>query len=582
MGEWKLAQGAGLGLEKVRLEGSMFRGMIYAAANRLNQNKEKIDFLNVYPVPDGDTGTNMSLTFLAAAKEVEKCSSNLVGELATAAAKGSLMGARGNSGVILSQLLRGFAQVMQDLHTAGVTELARGLQEASAMAYKAVMRPVEGTMLTVARYAAEAGKQAARRDTNVVTWLEAVLQGAKTGLSETPKMLSALAEAGVVDAGGQGIVTILTGAYLALKEDRVPTLMVVAASREQEAEPVDAAMLGSKSGIRPVESLQFQYCTELIVRGGRIPLDGLREQLHPFGDSLLVVGDLETVKVHIHSNNPGQVLEICGQYGEMFEIQINNMVEQNRQASLKTKLPGSNGQMRQPSNLMQVSSTAKDTVQKETGIVAVTLGDGWKAIYEGLGVDVVLNGGHTMNPSTEELVEAISIVPARQVIVLPNNKNVIFAAEQAAKVVGKKVAVIPTTGLPQGVAAATVYDENLEFAEAAKRMEDASKGVVSGEVTYAVRDTTTDGIQIKERDFIGLEQGKVMVAGNDLISTTKELIRRLLTKRKAELVSLFYGRDVIHQAARELLQQLRAEFPDPEWELYEGGQPLYYYLVAVE
>ncbi|NLJ26079.1 MAG: DAK2 domain-containing protein, partial [Firmicutes bacterium] len=547
-----------------------------------SQKKEEIDFLNVYPVPDGDTGTNMSLTFLAAAKEVERCSSDSLGDLAMAAAKGSLMGARGNSGVILSQLLRGFAQVMQDLHTASVTELARGLQEASAMAYKAVMRPVEGTMLTVARYAAEAGKQAARRDTNLITWLEAVLQGAKTGLEETPKMLPALAEAGVVDAGGQGILTILTGACWALKEDEIPALRVVAASKEKETKSLSTATVASNPGIRPMDFIQFRYCTELIVRGEGVPLDALREQLHPFGDSLLVVGDQETAKVHIHSNSPGQVLEVCGKYGEMLEIQINNMAEQNRQASLKSKPSGSNGQIFLPSDSVQVASAAKNTVQKKSGIVAVTLGDGWKSIYEGLGVDVVLNGGQTMNPSTEELVEAISSVPAGKVIVLPNNKNVIFAAEQAAKVVDKEVAVISTTSLPQGIAAATVYDEDLEFSEAVNRMEGASRDVVSGEVTYAVRDTTTDGIQIKERDFIGLEQGKVMVAGNDLISTTKELVRRLLAKRKAELVSLFYGRDVIHTAARELLQQLRAEFPDPEWELYEGGQPLYYYLVALE
>lgn len=551
----------------------MLRSMIYGAATRLDQEKKEIDFLNVYPVPDGDTGTNMALTLLAAAKEVERCSSDSLGEVASAAAKGSLMGARGNSGVILSQLLRGFAQVMQDKPTATVAELTRGLQEASAMAYKAVMRPVEGTMLTVARYAAEAGKQAARREIDVVSWLEAVLQAANRALSETTSMLPALAEAGVVDAGGQGIVTALTGAYSALVHEKAPVLTVAAVR-----EVADSPSTGTVLGIRPLESLEFRYCTELIIRGHGLSLSELREQLHPLGDSLMVVGDSETAKVHVHSNHPGQVLEVCGQHGEMLEIDINNMAEQNRQASLLGESPGRNGQIQPSEN----AKSLLDEAEKDIGVMAVSLGHGWKAIFEGLGVDVVLNGGQTMNPSTEELVEAIESVPANQVIVLPNNKNVLFAAEQAAKVVKKTVEVIPTPGLPQGVAAAAVFDDSLEFSEAIKRMQDASQAVVSGEVTYAIRNTTTDGIRINERDFIGLQQGRVMVAGKDLISTTKELVRRLLSKHRAEIVSLFYGHDVIQTAARELLQQLRAEFPDPEWELYEGGQPLYYYLVAVE
>ncbi|NMB45825.1 MAG: DAK2 domain-containing protein [Firmicutes bacterium] len=566
-----------MGLEKERLGGRMLRSMIYAAATLLNEKKEEIDFLNVYPVPDGDTGTNMALTLLAAAKEVERCKSDSVGDLARAAANGSLMGARGNSGVILSQLLRGFAQEMPDRPTATIPELVRGLQEASSMAYKAVMRPVEGTMLTVARYAAEAGKQAARRETDVVAWLEVVLQGANKALSETTKMLPALAEAGVVDAGGQGIVTALSGAYSALVQEEAPVLLVVAG--EEATATRSSTTVG---GIRPVESLEFRYCTELIVKGNEIPLDELREELHSLGDSLLVVGDGEIAKIHVHSNNPGQVLEICGQHGEMLDIDINNMAEQNRAASQDVEQPGRNGQARLPVGAAMRNETVSDDVHKETGVVAVTLGDGWKAIFQGLGVDVVLNGGQTMNPSTEELIEAIESVPAHRVIVLPNNKNVIFAAEQAAKVVDKQVSVIPTPGLPQGVAAAAVYDEKLEFVEAVKRMDNASQAVVSGEVTYAVRDATTDGIRINKRDFIGLQQGRVMVAGRDLISTTKELVRGLLATREPEIVSLFYGRDVIQTAARELLQQLQAEFPDPEWELYEGGQPLYYYLVSLE
>ena len=268
----------------------------------------------------------------------------------------------------------------------------------------------------------------------------------------------------------------------------------------------------------------------------------------------------------------------------MLEIKIDNMAEQNREASRQGQVVETNGKspLTPASAGEEGQETPGITEEKEIGVVAVALGTGWKALFEGLGVDVVLNSGQTMNPSTEELIEAIEKVPAERVIILPNNKNVVFAAEQAAKVVNKKVAVIHTPGLQHGVAAAAVYDEDTDFDELVKRMEAASRDVVSGEVTYAVRDTTTNGIKINERDYIGLQQGRVMVAGKDLVSTTKELVRRLLSKRKAEIVSLFYGRDVIQSAARELLQQLRAEFPDPEWELYEGGQPLYYYLVAVE
>ena len=566
-----------MGLERHLLTGSMFRSMIYAAANQLDQDKKEIDFLNVYPVPDGDTGTNMALTLMAAAQEVGRCISESVGELAAAAAKGSLMGARGNSGVILSQLFRGFSQVMQGKHTATVHDLSRGLQEASAMAYKAVMRPVEGTMLTVSRMAAEAGKSVAKRESDVVLWFAAVLQAAEKALTETEKMLPALAAAGVVDAGGQGIVTIYSGMYSALIQSETPVLVEMAAGSAVQGGVAQAPI----SEMGPLEEIAFRYCTELIVMG-EVALDRLRRELEPLGDSLLVVGDTNATKIHVHTNHPGQVLEICGAYGEMSAIDIDNMAEQNHQARLPVEGAKSNGLAHELPNPIVAGNRAVKQAKRKMGMVAVSLGDGFKAIFQGLGVDVVLNGGQTMNPSTEELVAAIEQVPAQSVIILPNNKNVLFAAEQAAKMAAKEVVVIPTHDLPKGIAAATVYDENLELPQLTKRMQEASEGLVSGAVTYSVRNTTTDGVQINEQDFIGLEQGKVVVAGNELIHTTKELVRSLLAKRRAELVSLFYGKDVIKAAARDLMQQLRAEFPEPEWELYEGGQPLYYYLVAVE
>ena len=564
-----------MGLERQYLTGGMFRRMIYAAANRLEQEKKEIDFLNVYPVPDGDTGTNMALTFMAAAQEVGDSVSESVGELAQAAAKGSLMGARGNSGVILSQLFRGFAEVMEGKHTATVHDFGKGLQEAAAMAYKAVMRPVEGTMLTVSRVAAEAGRNLAKREPDIIVWFGGVLEAAEKALAETKTMLPALAAADVVDAGGQGVVTIFAGMYSALSDSDVPELAGVS-SGQQVSEPVGRI---SKTAIAEVD-IEFRYCTELLVTG-EVPLEKLQLALEPLGDSLLVVGDANACKIHVHTNNPGQVLEICGAYGEMSGIDIDNMAEQNYAASMQSNNVNNNTFEETP-QIAANNADAEAQANRKLGMVAVSLGEGFKAIFQGLGVDVVLNGGQTMNPSTEELVEAIEQVPAESVIILPNNKNVLFAAEQAAQMANKEVKVIPTHDLTAGIAAATVYDERLELDLLAERMQEAGDALVSGAVTYSVRNTTTDGVRINQEDFIGLKQGRVVVAGGELIETTKGLIRKLLKKNKVDLVSLFYGKDVIKAAAKDLLQQLRAEFPEPEWELYEGGQPLYYYLVAIE
>lgn len=588
-------------MQQERIGGSLFRKMIYAAARQLDEEKEKIDSLNVFPVPDGDTGTNMALTLMAAAREVEKSTADSVGELAHAAAMGSLMGARGNSGVILSQLFRGLAQGLAKKETAGVAELAQALKEAADTAYKAVMKPVEGTMLTVARLAAEAGSRAARQGENdLVHWCHAVLESAEKALRQTPEVLPVLKEAGVVDAGGQGLITAALGALAVLQGSEstkgpVATVAVEAEPGLTAAQQVQAGTAqAAQVGIRQVEDIRYRYCTELLVRGGEVPLAALRRRLQVLGDSLLVVGDSSTAKVHVHTNTPGKVLDICGEYGEMLEIQINNMAEQNRRASRSRfedlRAGESNGRPRQKETERTDGAETEEQEhdgleteeQKCVSIVAVSVGDGLRAIFKSLGVDEVVDGGQTMNPSTEDLVRAIEATPVKQVILLPNNKNVIFTAQQAAIMARKTVTVIPSRSIPQGLAAAMVYDATFSLEELRERMQVAIQDVRTGEITYAVRSTTSGGLNINEKDFIGLFQGEIKVAGQDLAQVTIDLVRLMVDSVPAGIITLFYGENVEEVAARQLQDRLRQEFPEIEIELYAGGQPLYYYLISVE
>lgn len=560
-------------MDNERLTGSSFRAMLFAAANRLHEQRKFVDSLNVFPVPDGDTGTNMSSTILAAAKEVEKSGSDSVADLAAAAARGSLMGARGNSGVILSQFFRGFADGCRGHKELDSHTLAQAIQSASDTVYKAVMKPVEGTMLTVGRFAAEGANAAAESGANVWETLEAAFREAQKGLEKTPQLLPVLREAGVVDAGGQGLVVILEGVLSVVRGEGVPDALM-------DVSVVDHGELEAPGGITALKDLKYKYCTELIVRGTDLSTDSIRAHIEDWGDSLLVVGGGDAVKVHIHTNDPGRVLTYCSTLGDMLEIGIHNMAEQNRQAVAEREA----NQLRsiQEFRSNHSESADPDPVElKPVGLVAVCVGRGMAEIFTSLGADEVVVGGKTMNPSTEDLVSAINRVPAESVVLLPNNKNVLFAAQQAVELAGKPVKVVPTRTIPQGISAAMAFDLDASLDENYDRMKDAADMVATGEVTYAVRSTKTGNLDINEKDIIGLADGEIRVAARSIDEVGIELLKLLVDEDK-EIISIYYGEQINADEANAFLSKVEETFPDLEVELHDGGQPLYYYVFGVE
>lgn len=536
------------------LTGQHLRAMLQGAALHLEKNKEQVNALNVFPVPDGDTGTNMYLTLAAAVKEALKGPDDLP-SVAAAASTGSLMGARGNSGIILSQLFRGAAQVLANCQAAGPRDVAQALVEATRTAYRAVMKPVEGTILTVARLAARNALTAARNGGDVQEVLRAALTGAREALAKTPSLLPVLREAGVVDAGGQGLVVILEGALAALTGQEV--------SSEAEilpviSEPVERPHPAEE---RAAEDITFGYCTEVLLRGRGLKADALREKLHRYGDSLLVVGDEETVKVHIHTNHPGQVLEELLGYGTLHDIKIDNMRDQHRE---------------------YVKSEARETKEeKRLSVVAVAQGEGLMAAFKSLGADVVLSGGQTMNPSTEEFVKAVEGAPAMEVLVLPNNKNVILAARQAEGLTSKRIAVVPTRSIPQGIAALVAFNPELGLEENAAFMAEAAKRVKTGEVTYAVRSSRLNGHEINAGDILGLIDGELVVTGGEVEEVAEQILTSMVNGG-SELITIFAGQDVTPEAAEALRRRIQERFAECEVELHVGGQPLYYYILSVE
>ncbi|NLV91254.1 MAG: DAK2 domain-containing protein [Firmicutes bacterium] len=562
-------------MDTERITGSDFRSMLYAAANRLSEQKEYVDSLNVFPVPDGDTGTNMASTIMAAAKEVELSKSDSVGELAAAAAKGSLMGARGNSGVILSQFFRGFADGCQGHDTLGPKELAQAVQAARDTTYKAVMKPVEGTMLTVGRYAADAANKAAESGADVWEVVEAVFQGAQRGLEKTPELLPVLKEAGVVDAGGQGIVTILEGVIGFLRGEDVPSAPL------SEGAPESAA----PGGISLAEELTFKYCTEFIIKGTGLLTDTIRREISDWGDSMLVVGDEQVVKVHIHTDDPGRVLSYAAKLGDLVEIGIHNMAEQNRQAveereaRQRKEMSQFNGAVQDSAGVSTESLPAEP--EKAVGMVAVCVGQGMAEIFTSLGVDQVVVGGQTMNPSTEDLVAAIDAVPAESVILLPNNKNVLFASSQAAEMSTKPVLVVPTRTIPQGISAAMAFDSEADADTNYENMNEMVYLVSTGEVTYAVRSTKAGDLDINEQDIIGLVEGEIVVAGEDIDEVGLQVVERLRSD-DAEIIAVYYGQEMSREQGEAFGKRLEELFPDMEVEVHYGGQPLYYYIIGVE
>ncbi|MGE5528217.1 MAG: DAK2 domain-containing protein [Patescibacteria group bacterium] len=546
------------------VDGERFWQMLSAGTALLHERKEEVDALNVFPVPDGDTGTNMYLTLLAALREVEKTSRAQLGQVVDAAAQGALMGARGNSGVILSQLFRGFAKAVAGLEALDKRALAKGLTGAAVVAYQAVRKPVEGTILTVVKEAAKAAEAAAQQEaSSLVGFFEEIYAHASITLSRTPEMLPTLKQAGVVDAGGKGWLIILEGAIRALKGQPV----------NEPGEIREAVPRADMAGIMISEdepfNINFQYCTEFLLRGTSLSVEEIQADLAPHGDSLLVVGDEQVVKIHLHTNNPGLILDYAVRLGELSEIQINNMIEQSRARLDRIK--------------QAKAAEAPSGELKEIGLVAVAIGDGLAQIFRSLGVDEIVEGGQTMNPSTEDLLRGVQRVAAKQVLILPNNGNVIMTAGQVGELTEVPIAVVPTKFIPQGIAALMAYNPLADLQENVLGMTRACAEIKTGEVTYAVRASAVNGFKIAEGDIIGLMDGELVAVGKSAEEVLRGLLAKMVPGDKADvLISLYYGHDVTQEEAKRVLSATSDQWPEADVELYYGGQPLYYYILSVE
>lgn len=548
----------------MRIEKNKFIEVLQSSVNNLLNHKEEVNALNVFPVPDGDTGTNMSLTIKSALEEVKRSVENDLGKLAKDTARGSLMGARGNSGVILSQYFRGLAEGLADLKDFTPAEVAHVLTQASKTTYNAVMKPTEGTILTVGRETAEfANRFSKKESTDILLFLGEVLEAGKKSLANTPNLLPVLKEAKVVDAGGQGLIYILEGAYLALKGQGVQSLI------GEEAKDLPSQKVSSREKIS-TDDIQFGYCTEFMIQTESNDVDGFRNKLKPLGDCLLVVGGEGIIKTHIHTNHPGKALEYAVELGQLKDIKIDNMRFQHEEVLLKDELE----EMR----TQQVESPQED---KDYGFVAVSMGEGLSEIFKEIQVDQVIFGGQTMNPSTQDFVKAIQAIPAKTIYLLPNNSNIIMAAEQAAEISEKDVRVIPSKTVPQGIAAMLAFNEESDPQEVEEAMTQAIQEIRSGSVTYAVRDTTIKNQEIKKSNFIGLYEKEITSFGDDLEETTIQLIRDMAFD-DAYMVTIYYGEDVDIQDAEDLKAKLEEEFEDFDVDIIPGGQPLYYYLVSIE
>ena len=548
----------------MRIEKNKFIEVLQSSVNNLLNHKEEVNALNVFPVPDGDTGTNMSLTIKSALEEVKRSVENDLGKLAKDTARGSLMGARGNSGVILSQYFRGLAEGLADLKNFTPAEVAHVLTQASKTTYNAVMKPTEGTILTVGRETAEfANRFSKKESTDILLFLGEVLEAGKKSLANTPNLLPVLKEAKVVDAGGQGLIYILEGAYLALKGQGVQSLI------GEEAKDLPSQKVSSREKIS-TDDIQFGYCTEFMIQTESNDVDGFRNKLKPLGDCLLVVGGEGIIKTHIHTNHPGKALEYAVELGQLKDIKIDNMRFQHEEVLLKDELEEMRSQ--------QVESPQED---KDYGFVAVSMGEGLSEIFKEIQVDQVIFGGQTMNPSTQDFVKSIQAIPAKTIYLLPNNSNIIMAAEQAAEISEKDVRVIPSKTVPQGIAAMLAFNEESNPHEVEEAMTQAIQEIRSGSVTYAVRDTTIKNQEIKKGNFIGLYEKEITSFGDDLEETTIQLIRDMAFD-DAYMVTIYYGEDVDIQDAEDLKAKLEEEFEDLDVDIIPGGQPLYYYLVSIE
>ena len=549
-------------MNQLTISGAQFRDMIIAGAALLERNRQAIDALNVFPVPDGDTGTNMTMTMESAVRELRGLPEDAdVSRVADALSMGALRGARGNSGVILSQLFRGFSRAFKGAATMDAALLSSALTMGSEAAYKAVMKPKEGTILTVSRMIAEEVAEMAGRGENVYRLVDVMIEAGERALAKTPDLLPVLKEAGVIDSGGKGLLTVYKGFKLSLDGDVLPDISEIVDEQETAVSSAAAEMEGI-----PEESIEFGYCTEFFIihlnpAFCEADLDAFRDHLMRLGDSVVVAFDSDLIKVHVHSNAPGKVLQMALRLGELDHLKIENMREQNRALQAERKRN-----------------------EKEYGLIAVSAGDGIAAVFGELMVDHVISGGQTMNPSIDTIASAVRKVNARNVFILPNNSNIIMAAQQAAALLTCNVIVLPTKTIPQGIAAAMAFDSSADVAANERMMTEAFQSVVSGAVTFAVRSTKFHGEDIAEGDVMGMMDNDLCSVGATVDAVTRDLLDKMMQKlgETDAAVTMFYGESVEEASANQLVEQLEEAYPDAEFIVQSGGQPLYYYYLSVE
>lgn len=546
-------------MEFKSINGYDFYNMVVNASNKLSEESEFVNALNVFPVPDGDTGTNMSMTFKNAVKEIENINSKSVGEVSRKLAKGALMGARGNSGVILSQILRGISKGLEGKDEADVKDLANAFDEGRKAAYKAVMRPTEGTILSVIRAAAEEGMKS--EATEVTEFLVEITKEAKVMLDRTPDLLPALKKAKVVDSGGTGLYIILNGMVEALKDG------IQAEIKDVKISAGGAGNTGAKATADA--DIKFGYCTEFIILGDASKADGFKNEIEPLGDSMIVVGYDDVIKCHIHTNDPGLVLSKAVKIGELSKIKIDNMREEHRELLMSQE------------EIEEAAEEVTEAESKEYGFITVAMGSGLANIFKDLGVDEVIEGGQTMNPSTQDIVYCIEKINAEHIFVFPNNKNIIMAATQAAEITDKDVRVISTTSIPQGITCISMFDPESDADSNETNFKDLMESVKTGSITYAVRDTEIDGIDIKEGNILGLIENKIKEVGTDKFDVASQVLDKMIDD-DSELITIYYGKDVEKEAVDKFISKLEEKYEDFDIQCYEGEQPLYYFLLSVE
>ncbi len=558
-------------MEVSTINAAVFAKMFLAGAKNLEAKKEWINELNVFPVPDGDTGTNMSMTIMSAAKAVSELENPTMKELAKAISSGSLRGARGNSGVILSQLFRGFTKVIAEYDELDVVILTEAMQKAVETAYKAVMKPKEGTILTVAKGAANKALELCDDTDDIVFFVDEVIKEADHVLSKTPDMLPVLKQAGVVDSGGQGLVQVLKGGYDSLIGKEIDYSI--------EGSAASAGVM--KITAETEADIKFGYCTEFIIVLNQ-PLTEKQEHeyknfLESIGDSIVVVADDEIVKTHVHTNDPGLAIQEALKHGSLSKIKIDNMREEHQEKLIKDAEKLAKEQKEE-----ETKEEKTEEPRKEMGFISVSIGAGINEIFNGLGVDYIIEGGQTMNPSTEDMLNAIDHVNADNIFILPNNKNIVLAANQAASLVeDKKIIVIPTKTIPQGITALINFIPDQSAEENAERMTEELENVKTGQVTYAVRDTVIDDKEIKQGDYMGIGDKSILAVGKDIKSTTEDMVAEMVDEESA-IICIYYGEEVTEEDANALGAALEEKYPEVEVEIHFGGQPIYYYVISVE